>query len=486
MDKKPFIRIIALFFAWSFTLVSSAQNQGVETKAISVITFLLNGEKPVVSIPNQASQVAQTDLLVMENSSEQGTFIVEFNQAAAVSTALTISNQSQPMGVQLSLADIGNLSSTNVEVQGLSGARLRLTASNTVNSTTTISYEYDLDGVSFDHSMGPNSVIDRFTIVAKNSDGESSTPADLAILVSDVGLTPAPETSVGMLSGIVGVATGTSLASILTGTGKNAISISGTASDHLQIYLDGSHKSIASALVSSEVSNFDAIGVDLTPPQSFTSSLSQEIPADLSLWVDTVTHTATNYTAHFSRLPDTTVAVDLGTGDEQYNASDLVGAYSEDLTSDTSSAAQGTGAVNYAKLLGSNPIDQDGIAGTLGIVNLTVNFGSQQITGFEMNLTTADGNWNAHLPYVTGTTIQDAVALLYNPISFGIEGLASDPTGGLTATGTSTRYDVYGDVQIALLGDGAEGVMLTYNLSVIDTLGAPQDAEAVGSALLEN
>lgn len=134
--------------------------------------------------------------------------------------------------------------------------------------------------------------------------------------------------------------------------------------------------------------------------------------------------------------------------------------------------------------MGANPIDQDGVSGTLGLVTLDVNFGSQQITSFNMTLTTADGSWDVHLPFVTGTTTQDAVALSGSRNNFGVEGLASDPTGGITAAGTLTRYDVFGDVQLALLGGSAEGVMLTYNLSVVDTLGAPQDAEVVGSVLL--
>jgi len=38
---------------------------------------------------------------------------------------------------------------------------------------------------------------------------------------------------------------------------------------------------------------------------------------------------------------------------------------------------------------------------------------------------------------------------------------------------------------MTLLGDNADGIMLTYNLSVIDSLNAVQDAEVIGSALLE-
>ena len=485
-SNKPLIQIIVLLLAWSFTLVCSAQNQGAETKAMPVITFLLNGERPVVSIPNQGSQPEQTDLLVEENSYEQGTFIVEFNETPAIANALTITNINQSMGIQLSSAEVDDLSSLNAEVQGLSGAGLHLTASNMVDSSTTISYHYDLDGVSFDHSVGPNSIIDRFTIVARNSDGESSPPVDLAILISDIGLAPAPDGSVGMISSVIDAGTGTTIASILTGTGKDAISISGTASDASHIYIEGSHKSIASAAISSAMTNFDLLDGDSDNDFDCVDCLSQQIPTNLSLWVDTVTQAAANYTAHFSRRVATEVTIDLGSGDEQYNASNIVGAYSEDLTPDTSAAAQGTGTITYSKLLGSNPIDQDGVAGTLGTVNLSINFGSQQITAFDINLTTADGAWDAHLPFVTGTTIQDAVTLVGNRNGFSIEGLASDPTGGLTAAGTSTRFDVYGDVQIALLGDGAEGVMLTYNLSVIDALGAPQDAEAVGSVLIEN
>jgi len=188
---------------------------------------------------------------------------------------------------------------------------------------------------------------------------------------------------------------------------------------------------------------------------------------------------------YWGRWSDQLVTINQGAGDENYNAADLFYAYSEDLTPDTSAAAIGTTTINYSKLIGSNPIDQDGVAGTLGSVNMSINFGSQQITSFDIGLTTADGTWDAHLPYVTGTTTQDTVALSGAVNSFAIEGLASDPTGGITAAGTSTRYDIFGDVNTALLGPNADAVLGTYNLSVIDTLGAPQDAEAIGTFLLE-
>jgi len=239
-------------------------------------------------------------------------------------------------------------------------------------------------------------------------------------------------------------------------------------------------------VASSDLSNLDAIGENLDPPKQFdcVNCFRQPIQSSSAMIFDRLKVVNADYTAHFGRRSDITVTFALENGDEQYNAADLLYAYSPDTTPDTSASTQGTGTIAYSKQIGTNPIDQDGVSGILGAVTLNINFGSQQITEFNMNLNTADGDWDVHLPYVTGTTTQDAVALSGNRNSFSVEGLASDPTGGITAAGTSTRYDVFGDVQIALLGDGAEGVMLTYNLSVVDTLGAPQDAEAVGSALL--
>ncbi len=304
---------------------------------------------------------------------------------------------------------------------------------------------------------------------------------------------PAPAGAVALTTGLIDAGTGTSIAGILTGTGKTAISISGvvdvstvgTITHDSGVIL--TENAVVSGVVGSELSNLDAIGEDIDPPTAFDCNNCLEVnvaagTADLS---DAVKHVGTNYTAYWGRWSDQPVTINQGAGDETYNAAELLYAYSEDLTPDTSAAAIGSSTLSYNKILGSNPIDQDGVSGTLGAVSMDINFGSQQITSFNLNLSTADGDWDAHLPYVDGTTIQEAVALSGAVNSFAVEGLASDPTGGITAAGTSSRYDIYGDISTALLGPNADAVLGTYNLSVVDTLGAPQDAEAIGTFLLE-
>lgn len=302
----------------------------------------------------------------------------------------------------------------------------------------------------------------------------------------------APMGSVALNTAILDASAGSSLIAVLAGSGKNAISfsgVSGISTTGLITHDNGAgtltENAVVNGVVSSDMTNFDLLdgvsGSDFDCVDCFGKAL-QPGPADLS---DIVKHVALNYTAYWGRWSDQQVSFNTGSGDENYNAADMFYAYSEDLTPDVSATAIGSTTLNYSSILGSNPIDQDGVSGTLGATNMDINFGSQQITAFDINLTTADGDWDAHLPYVTGTTIQDPVALSGAVNSFAVQGLASDPTGGITAAGTSTRYDIYGDVNTALLGPNAEAVLGTYNLSVIDSLGAPNDAEAIGTFLLE-
>lgn len=174
---------------------------------------------------------------------------------------------------------------------------------------------------------------------------------------------------------------------------------------------------------------------------------------------------------YWGRWSDQLVTINQGAGDENYNAADLFYAYSEDLTPDVSAAVIGSTTISYSKTIGSNPIDQGGASGTLGAVNMAVNFGAQQITAFNMGLTTNDGAWN--------TSLDNPVSLAGAVNSFGV-------SGGLTPTGTSDNWSAYGDVNTALLGPNADAVLGTYNLSVIDSgAGAFQDAEAIGTFLLE-
>lgn len=467
-------------------LVVSAQNQDVGRNVAPVVNLLLSGEKPLIFIPNQGSQTGGADIVVPENSSQQGTFEIDFNALAASLSALRIVNRESSTVINISAAELDGLSNNNIIVQGLSGGALRLIDSASNGASTTVIYEYDLTELAFDHLAGPNTVIDRFELAARNRDGESSDPVSLNILIADVGLSPAPAGSAGLISGILDAGTGTPLSDVLTGTGKDAISLSGVSTGAINLVSDESHQSIASIMTSSDLTNLDVIGENLNPPKGFScvNCFRQPIQLGSTLILDKLTQVWPTYTVHFGRRSDIIVTFAQGIDNEQYNAADLLYAYSPDTTLDVSALAQGANTIAYSKQVGTNPVDQGGFSGVLGAVNLDINFGSQQITSLTMNLTTADGDWNVHLPYVIDTTTQNAVALTGSHNSFRIEGLASDPTGGITAAGTSTRYDVYGDVQIALLGDGAEGVMLTYNLSVIDTLGAPRDAETIGSVLL--
>jgi len=238
----------------------------------------------------------------------------------------------------------------------------------------------------------------------------------------------APAGSAGLVSSIIDQGSGTSLASILTGSGKDGVSFSGASTEPVNIVDSNGTQSIASIIASSDLTNLNILDNSLV---DCVNCFTQPVPANPELVLNPMTQVQTNYTVHFSQRQDTAITLDLGNGNESYNAADLVYAYSEDATPDVSSATQGVSIKNYSRLIGSNSIDQDGVLGVLGTVNLEINFGSQQITSFDLNLVTADGTWEVHLPFITGTSIQDPIALSGSSNRFAVEGLASDSIGGI-------------------------------------------------------
>jgi len=194
-------RIIIVLIGCMPMLVSS-QNQSINPNVAPVVNLLLSSERPLISIPNQGTQPAGTDLVVPENSSQQGTFEINFNTLADSLVALRITNNESSTAINISAIELDALAGNNIVVQGLSGSDLRLIDSTTNGAGRTVTYEYDLAGLVFDHTLGPNTVIDRFELVARNSDGENSDTVSLNILIADVdALSPAPAGSAGLISG---------------------------------------------------------------------------------------------------------------------------------------------------------------------------------------------------------------------------------------------------------------------------------------------
>jgi len=215
------------------------------------VGLLLSSEKPVISIPNQGSQAAGIDLVVSENSLQQGNFEIDFNTLAASFSALRIINNESSVAISISAAELDGLSDNSAIVQALSGSALRLIDSTRNRAGTTVAYEYDLTGLVFDHSLGQNTVIDRFELVASNSEGEKSDPVSLNILIADAGKSPAEAGSAGLISIILDAGAGTTLSSILAGTGKNALSLSGISPGVTDLLIDDSD-SIVSIVASSD------------------------------------------------------------------------------------------------------------------------------------------------------------------------------------------------------------------------------------------
>ena len=104
--------------------------------------------------------------------------------------------------------------------------------------------------------------------------------------------------------------------------------------------------------------------------------------------------------------------------------------------------------------------DQSGGAGFLNYVDMSIDFGTQTIDSFYMDLNTSDGNWNVS---ASGVAID-----------------AYSATQNFEVNGSLDSFSAQGNVNTAILGANADAVLGAYNLSAPDV-----SAEAAGTFLLE-
>ncbi len=150
------------------------------------LTVRINGVDdpvPVVTIPD-TNNSAIGDASVVENMSLNGSFTITAAAGLNASgTALAITDE-QSDTLSLTLSQLQNLSSANQTITATDGVLVLNGYSNT-NDDHSISYSYDPTGVSRDHSGGPNSVIDQYSIVATDNESDTSISNALDILITD-------------------------------------------------------------------------------------------------------------------------------------------------------------------------------------------------------------------------------------------------------------------------------------------------------------
>jgi VCBS repeat-containing protein len=92
----------------------------------------------------------------------------------------------------ISSLQLNDLAANPVVIAGEEGV-LTLTAFNP--TTGVVTYSYQQDGTTQDHSGGANSVTDTFAVVLTDTNGVSSAPRDLVILITDTAPTALPDTN---------------------------------------------------------------------------------------------------------------------------------------------------------------------------------------------------------------------------------------------------------------------------------------------------
>lgn len=95
-------------------------------------------------------------------------------------------------GEEISLADLEALTTTPKEIDGTYG---KLTLTDYDPATGKVSYEYALDNTDGkDHNLGKDSVKDEFAITVTDNGGDSTTPENLEILITDTAPVANPDT----------------------------------------------------------------------------------------------------------------------------------------------------------------------------------------------------------------------------------------------------------------------------------------------------
>jgi len=286
----------------------------------------------------------------------------------------------------------------------------------------------------------------------------------------------APANATALMATVLDVSPSNSISGTL-GT-RTTLSVSG-AGDGLNILKNADNPNLIPAgslgvVVGDFDSNFsvlDELGALGDPSCLSCIELDVEVQNAATQLLDSDLSVGSGYEAYWGRWNATDNIEYLS---EPYDSTgDIHFIYSEDSTDLSALGATTTVqyAYNSANHLGTSPTDQLGNVGQLERVEMDIDFGTQAISRFEMDLSFDTNN-------VWSVVMKDAsIALNNNPV------VSFEVVGAFGSTAVQNTGVVFGDVNITVLGPNADAVMVSYNLSVIDN--ALPDNEAVGTILLE-
>lgn len=156
------------------------------------LTITINGNSdPVVNIPDV-------------NGGEPGHHSIPENATTPVTGTVTIVHPDGAAFIDFGTVTVGGNTTTitNAELQDLAttpivitGPEGTLTLTDFDSTTGEVTYSYQQHGMTKDHSGGPESVFDTFTFEVTDTNGNTSTPQDLVVVVTDTVPVALPDTN---------------------------------------------------------------------------------------------------------------------------------------------------------------------------------------------------------------------------------------------------------------------------------------------------
>ncbi len=238
---------------FSIVAVDNEGDSGTGTLSITIDDF------PVVIIPSSLGVGAVGDESIVENAGGAGlgaTFTVS-TSVGLQTTGTALSFTVDGTTTNLTLAQLNALGTTPVVITDGDDGDLTLQSFNSTSGV--IAYTFDPTGTSRDHSGGDESVIEQYSIVATDSNGNTGTPQVLDILITDTNptanddgrsITEGTSAIAGNAVGFLGAATGDVQDNIADSTGSSVIDIdfggtdgtvgTGLAGDHGSLIISSS------------------------------------------------------------------------------------------------------------------------------------------------------------------------------------------------------------------------------------------------------
>ncbi|MGS2716988.1 beta strand repeat-containing protein, partial [Eionea flava] len=273
----------------SYTIVDTDGDTSTSTLNITI-----NGadEAPVVTIPDDNGPGVVGDYSVAENATTTGTFTVTSAAGLhASSTALSITVDT--VTTNLTLAQLNNLSSANVTITDGNDGNLTLTNYN--SSTGVIDFSFDPTGTSRDHSGGDLSVLENYSIVATDVDGNSNVAETLDILIIDTAPTAVADTRTVTEddTGITG--------NVITGTNASADTLGADTTNVTGVAAGNSGATeITTGVGSSIAGTYGTLFIDLNGTYSYVTNDTAQALADGESATDTFSYTIKDIDGDFS------------------------------------------------------------------------------------------------------------------------------------------------------------------------------------------